>query len=259
MAVKKVLVAVGLVCVVAPAAFAMISKGSGKDNGGYQPGTAVQSIVQQFAALWENGRQEEGRPPADAGAGESNLPFRHAKVIHQRLAEFPGLNVPGQEPDEPATSGTGGGVVGPVGGPIGQTEARQNTQSAAAKSMNGGQGFRNASFSAAGAGGFGGGSGAGGSDGRGSDGDGSGLGGFEIDESALGGTAVASGDESLTKELLALLDQEEQRAEPPTGAIVDSANNGSVTVAPLPASVWMLLASIAGLLTLRVRRHAGHV
>jgi hypothetical protein len=257
MAVKKVLAAVGLVCIVAPAALAMMNSSSARGSGSPGSQVAVSNIVQQFAALWKNNEQEESRLPAHAGPGTSNLPFRLAHVIDQRLANSAWLKLPGQEPGEPATSGAGMGAVGPIGGPIGQTETRQDTNRLAAMSTNGGHGARNASFSGVGGVGSGGRGSGGGSGGGGSAGGASGSGGSGLDGVPAGSVDQPEGLTQVLPELLREL--EEQHAAPPAGVLADAPSDRPVAVIPLPASVWMLLASFAGLITLRIRGRAGHV
>jgi hypothetical protein len=238
----------------------MMNSSSARGSGSPGSQVAVSNIVEQFAALWKNNEQEEARLPAQAGRGTSNLPFRLANVTHQRLADFPWLRLPGQEPAEPVLGSAGAGAVGPqiAGGPMGETETRGDAnQSRAAMAMGGGHGSRNGSFSGVGGGGSVGGSGGGGSGGGGSASEASASGGSGLDGAAAGSVDEPQGLAQGLPELLRAL--EEHNAAPPAGVLADVPSDRPVAVIPLPASVWMLLASFAGLITLRIRGRAAHV
>ena len=228
MAVKKVLVAVGMVCVLAPAALAMMRPAE-RSFADLAPQKVAQSILQQlYEAMSRNGG--EARIPVRAGPdSQTRLPFRElARVINPGLSGLLDLRLGGDE--EPLPGAATAVSYAALGDPSGQgtAETRRAAPEGAPSFAAGPRGTGGAAFAGRSFGGGGGGD---------------------------GGAGNSDGPDSPV--LQSVLDLEE--GVEPNGATSGPASSGSVSVMPLPASVWMLLASVAGLAFIGYRRRSREI
>lgn len=227
MTVRKVLAALGLVCVVAPAALAASMM---MNRGGSVPlDQPAQGVVEAMLASLKE--MVEGSPgvgagkiPQGAGPGIGNgtLPIRAIDVLVPNLDDLKDLGFGGDVAlDGASATALPGGAAGVSGGVVAtQASSARQTGSPGAPS-----------FAAAGAGGSSGG-------GMG----GSGIGGI----GGAGGSGSGGGATGLA---LAV-----DTAEPP--ANVGVAPSETFASLPLPASVWMLMASLVGLAFISFRRRS---
>lgn len=228
MAVKKVLVALGLVCVVAPAALAasmMMNRGGGGPLD--QPAQGVvEAILASLTEMMEGSRDVgAGKIPQGAGPGigVGTLPIRMVDVLVPNLDYLKDLNFGGD--------GALAGVIATSspGGAAGATGGAVATQASGARQT----GSPGAPFFAAGGG-----------SGRGVGG------GFGIGGIGGGGGSGSGGSGGGATDLALAVDM----AEPP--ANVDAAPGETIAAMPLPASVWMLMASMVGLAFIGFRRRS---
>lgn len=235
MSIKKVLAALGLVCVVAPAALAasmMMNRGNaGSPDQSHQG--VIDAMLSSLQEMIEGSRDVgKGKIPQGAGAGpgSGSLPVRSADVLVPNLDHLKNLDMGGTEGPlgDVAAASLPAGAGGAAGGSVGTQERGAG---------------QNASPSPVGLSTF---------SGHGSSG--SNLGGAGLGN-ALGGPGGASGSGGLGGPSITDRALDVEPILP--AADVDTITGGETIAAlPLPASVWMLMASMIGLAFIGFRRRS---
>ena len=217
MAIKKVLVALGVACVIAPAALAAMGR-EGNSEGANRVAEAMAyglGLVGLQGLLQEHGDVGERKQPPQRGPEISRLPFRSALRPAATLVDLESLRLD-------TDYGIGDAW------PDGSIAAALASDVAPASGGAGGKGTATAHGASAGGGAS-----------------------FSRSAGSISGGMNAGGTGSGGTTDLAMAVRTE-----PDGTATEGAGDGSVSVMPLPASVWMLLASIAGLVVLGHHRRS---